>query len=486
MPISKINLNETQYDINDSRIKIYRTVTGTAAVTSSPYYCSRWNVTDSNVTEYIDGMVVCLKVPVDGNGTYGTGFQINSLGYKAVVYNKNSMISTRYSVGSIVWCVYNSTQTATLYLNSSSASTVTGCWQVMDYDYNSNTIGYQLRTNSSVMPAITRTRYYRLLFTSADNTKWVPANTGYDNSATSQKTVNQNAIDPFGRIVYMSGTTNVPAGSNVASTVTWDQYACTLGYSFNNTGAALTLTNPAPVYVKCTPQSNGSAIINASSPYVQSLPTASDGNIYIYLGHAYSATAVELVQNHPVFYHDGSGIRYWTGKETTGRLIVTVEKGTNWSESNPTDVVCNHTIAEIWASYNRNDEIVLQYLPTGQVIPFVMNYSGSLMFHADSYLKYMAPFFSTSTLYDNIIVLISDSAITLTPAKFEANIPSMASGDAGKFLAAKSDLTGYEWKTVSIPGLPTPTASDAGKFLSVQNDGTYYLATLANAEIIHY
>ena len=69
-------------------IHVYRNLTGTPAVTTSPYYhCTRWDVADSEVTEYKDGMVVCVKVPDNGlgNGSYGTALQINSLGYKPVV-----------------------------------------------------------------------------------------------------------------------------------------------------------------------------------------------------------------------------------------------------------------------------------------------------------------------------------------------------------------------------------------------------------------
>ena len=118
-------------DIPD--IKIYRNLRGTAAVTTSPYYCTRWDVTDDSVTAYRDGMGVCVKVPTNGlgDGTYGTGFQINSLGYKPVVYNVNSKISTRYAVGSVIWAVYNSTQYGILYLGNGS-QVIIGCWQVMD------------------------------------------------------------------------------------------------------------------------------------------------------------------------------------------------------------------------------------------------------------------------------------------------------------------------------------------------------------------
>ena len=174
------------------------------------------------------------------------------------------------------------------------------------------TIGFKLRTDRTSLKTATRTRYYRLLFTSADGTEWVPANTQYDNSSTSVKTVNTTPINPFGRIVYMSGTINVPADSTVVSDVVWDQYSVPLGYSFNTTGSAETLTYPKPVYVKCSPQSNGSAIIDSTTPYVQDLPNTEDGKIYIYLGVAYSTSDVELVINHPVYYYSAGAVRQWT------------------------------------------------------------------------------------------------------------------------------------------------------------------------------
>lgn len=72
------------------------------------------------------------------------------------------------------------------------------------------------------------------------------------------------------------------------------------------------LEYPKPIYLKCAPQSDGSAIIDAESPYVQALPNTADGKIYIYLGIAYSATAIELRLEHPIYYHDGTRIRLYT------------------------------------------------------------------------------------------------------------------------------------------------------------------------------
>lgn len=196
-----------------------------------------------------------------------------------------------------------------------------GGWMMDNsYDANTNTIGYQLRTNSYILKTISRTRYYRLLFTSANNTHWVPANTTYDNSATSVKPVNQVPINPFGEIVYLGNSTSYLADADVTATAIWQQYAFALGYSFNTTGAALTLTSRKPVYVKCAPQSDGSAIIDSTTPYVQDLPSTADGKIYILLGMAYSATNIELLMKHPVYYFADGAIREWTNAVAGGAV----------------------------------------------------------------------------------------------------------------------------------------------------------------------
>ena len=308
----------------ETPIHVYREANGIAASSTrggnSGGFAAVWSVTDNSVADYVDGMVVCIKVPVEGDSKSGTTIQINNLEAKPVVYNVNSAIGTRYGVGSIVWCVYNSTQTAAFY--SGGSKTSTGCWQVMDYDSDTktNSIGYQLRTSASTRSVTDATYRYRILFSSADNTQWVPSNSASSTNATSSRNVTTRPINPFGRIVYYGATTIVTANSNVHASYQWDQYALTLGYSFNKTGAALSLTYPAPVYIKCTPQADGSAIIDPNTPYVQELPDTKDSKIYIYLGQTFNTTQVEMTEDHPVYYHDGNGIMIWTGKEIPDSL----------------------------------------------------------------------------------------------------------------------------------------------------------------------
>ena len=267
------------------------------------------------ITEYFDGLTVMLK---NGVVTSASGFtiNINGLGAKHAYSNMAAATAetTIFNVNYTMMFVYDSTR-------------VEGGGWICYRGYNSdnNTIGYQLRTNSMTMPMKSATWRYRLLFTSADGEHFVPANNSNSTNATTARAVCQDAIDPFGDIRYYGTTASVAANSRPSATALWSQYAIALGYSFNRTGAALTMTSWKPVYVKCAPQSDGSAIIDSTTPYVQDLPTTEDGKIYIYLGVAYSATNIELVPQHPVYWYKDGQIRPYTNAVSSGGgLLVTV------------------------------------------------------------------------------------------------------------------------------------------------------------------
>lgn len=236
-------------------------------------------------------------------------------------------------------------------------------WVWLNHGADNNTttdiIGYQLRTNSTTLKTTDACRYYKIFFTSADGTHWVPASANSTKDATTARTVNQRPIDPFGRIAYNSATTKYAAEANVSATTLWSQYNLTLGYSFNRTGAALALTVNEPVYIMCAPQSNGSAIIDATTPYVQALPSTDDGKIYIFLGIASSATQVELYVNHPVYYHDGTGIRLWTGHE-----FAAVAMSGSYNDLTDTPTIPDISgkadkalVGTLTAQYDANDEL---------------------------------------------------------------------------------------------------------------------------------
>lgn len=267
-----------------------------------------FTATVPGITELRDGVCMWLK---NGVVTSASGFTIdvNGLGAKPVYSNMAaaSRETTLWNVAYTMLFVYDSTRV------------YGGCWVLYrGYDANTNTIGYQLRTNSQTMPMSSVMYRYRVFFTSADGAHYVPANNSTSTNATSSRTACQDPIDPFGSIFYYSGTAIVTKGSRPAATSMWQQYAIALGYSFNTTGQALSLTSYKPVYVVATPQSDGSAIIDSTTPYVQDLPTTEDGKIYIFLGIAYNSTNVELEADHPVYYYADGAIRQWTNAEAGG------------------------------------------------------------------------------------------------------------------------------------------------------------------------
>lgn len=265
-----------------------------------------FTATVEGLTELVDGTCVMLE---NGVVTSASGFTIdvNGLGAKPVYSNMAAAArdTTIFNVAYTMLFVYDEQRVSG------------GCWICYrGYDSNTNTIGYQLRTNSGNLAASDKGYRYRLWLTSADGSMWVPINTSTSTDATTARSLNTRAIDPFGPIVYNStnGTTNAAARPAVGTL--WQQYTLTIGYSY-----VVTMTAWLPVYLKCTPQSDGSAVM---ADVVQALPTSKDGYIYIALGMAYSATAMELRTEHPVYWHDGTGIRLWTGAETGGGSTVTV------------------------------------------------------------------------------------------------------------------------------------------------------------------
>lgn len=287
--------NKTYVDGTSGRV-YYGQVDSTSTATV-------FTATIDGITEYYDGLTIMLK---NGVVTSASGFtiNINGLGAKHAYSNMAAATAetTMFNINYTMMFTYDSTRVEG------------GGWVLYrGYNANDNTIGYQIRSNSMSLPMTSVTYRYRLLFTSADRAHFVPANNATSTNATAKRNTCQDKIDPFGRIVYYGTTASVAAGSRPSATALWDRYAIALGYSFNRTGAALTLTSWKPVYIKCAPQADGSAIIDADEPYVQDLPTTADGKIYIHLGVAYSATNIELNLEHPVYYHDGTIIRIWTG-----------------------------------------------------------------------------------------------------------------------------------------------------------------------------
>lgn len=268
---------------------------------------TNFTVTVPGIRELVSGVCCLIRNGVITSAS-GCKLNVNGLGAKPIYSSMAAAtaVTTAFNVSYTMLFVYDGTNTRVSG----------GCW-VMYYgiDNNTNTIGYQIRTNSYSMPMTSVVYRYRLLFTSKDGAHFVPANNSTSTNATTNRSVCQDPIDPHGPIVYYGTTAAVNQGSRPAVASLWQQYQVTLGYSFAK-GSALQMTPWAPVYLMCAPQSDGSAIIDSTTPWVQALPNTNDGKIYIFLGVAYSETALELNILHPIYYHDGTAIRIWTGPVT--------------------------------------------------------------------------------------------------------------------------------------------------------------------------
>jgi len=228
--ITKINDSGTEYDIKDINAPFYRRYrpTGTAAVTSSPYYAARYDITDTTITAYEDGMIVSLIVPVAGNANYGTAFQINSLGYKPITYGVSSMVGARYGVDATILAVYNSTATGVLYLGSGS-QTITGAWQVMDYDADTKD-----GIDSYFRPYAGQAIYmYKLVMQGEDNRVYPIVTTDQQDTTQVAKSPTTTPLRPWKAWVY-TGTATIPAGNQVGAQVLAARRAFTTPmYTFN-------------------------------------------------------------------------------------------------------------------------------------------------------------------------------------------------------------------------------------------------------------
>lgn len=320
-----VNKNIGYDDVDNAPdIHVYRNLTGTPAVTTSPYYhCTRWDVTDSEVTEYKDGMVVCVKVPDNGlgNGSYGTALQINSLGYKPVVYNVSSMIGARYSVGSVVWAVYNATQKAKLYLGEGRRNEeITGCWQVMDYNSDTTTVTNIRRYYGSRLRPTTVLLDYVLVFRK-NETQVVPMHStpngtsgpaAYTGSTRTDKEMTTESFDPFGAILFYRNSEKVNANAIIpAGTLYQQNYIISIESTFN---CGRTLTGNRELYLVVDLQSDGMVKLATDvNPWSQTLPTTNDGHLYIFLGVVYNTYQIDFSMNHPIYYHDGTQLRMYTG-----------------------------------------------------------------------------------------------------------------------------------------------------------------------------
>lgn len=98
---------------------------------------TKWYVANvGGITTPTDGMTIAIRT--QDNSSYGILLSIDGgSNYYPIVRNQNTRVGTEYPKNCTLILTFNATQTSSVYLTGSSTqTTVTGCWQVADFDTN--------------------------------------------------------------------------------------------------------------------------------------------------------------------------------------------------------------------------------------------------------------------------------------------------------------------------------------------------------------
>lgn len=310
----------TQFQIigqPDAILKIYRNATGTEGSTSSPYRSAKWDVTDSSVTSYVDGMMVVIKLPVASTSSYGAVLQINGLGYKPVVYNINSNVTSRYGAGSVVICTYNATQTASAYFDSSSATTITGCWQIMDYNTDT-VVGYGINDHYARYHAGSALYRYKLCMQGLNGELYPIVTTDQTSTTQVVKAVQAAGLRPY-NIWFYNSTTNVVKDGLVPTNTIWSSGYLNNAtqYAFNSTIATYRIVYLCGSYDIETDlfyldQTDANSYYVQVPNYLASITLSdyfTEGKYYLLVGASYSSNNyMQLFVYNPFYYFDGTNL----------------------------------------------------------------------------------------------------------------------------------------------------------------------------------
>jgi hypothetical protein len=166
---------------------------------------------------------------------------------------------------------------------------------------------------------------YQIVFTQKDG-KFMAANTT-DNSTATSKTLSTLAFDPFQPIFYYGTTGSIAVGGTPDATYLYTQrYDVNLRYAFN---AGTTLIANEAVYIKCSPQADGTVKFAGNNCITQTLPSTADGYVYIYLGKSYSTSAIVLDIYHPVYEYKNGRLGLWTNIESSSGGLPSVTSADN-------------------------------------------------------------------------------------------------------------------------------------------------------------
>lgn len=293
--ISKITpLDGITYNIKDAeaRQKI------PWAIVDSTSTATAYTIQVPGITKLENGVsFICWnnKITSEANCT----LNVNGLGAKPMYLPTAaaSRVTTHFSVNYMWLMVYNENRVSG------------GCWDMM-YLFNSNTTYavFNALTHANAAYLAKSVIYrYQLCF-QCDDDYITPLNNNSNATGTAKTMLTNVEFDPFGEIFYYASTATLNKDARATMTyMCWHHGTVDLRYTFN---CGSTLTAFEPLYLKVSPQSNGKVKIANTTPWTHSLPSTNDGFWYIFLGRTYSAYQMALYNEHPVYFHDGTSLKY--------------------------------------------------------------------------------------------------------------------------------------------------------------------------------
>lgn len=177
---------------------------------------------------------------------------------------------------------------------------------------DNNDVNYQNRiyySGSNAIKTYAAGGRYTLSFSKNDH--YILPITSTDNVTNGgAHTYTTESFNPFGEIYYRNSSSAIAANAAVANATLYRQVFIDARYSFTGVlnGASSVMSAGKPVYIVCTPQSDGSAKLY-SSPLAFALPSTDNGLMYILLGYAYNTYQFELLMHHPVYMYKNGGVR---------------------------------------------------------------------------------------------------------------------------------------------------------------------------------
>lgn len=330
---------------------------------------------------------------------------------------------------------------------------------------DANDPNYQNRIYYAYAQAKENIYRYQFIFRAADG-NLIPASDANNSFTIGAKNYTTTPFNPFAEIYYLNSSSTYAVGNNVGNAILYRQYLTDLRYAFDVDTGNNKLVGSKPVYLTARPQADGMAVLETAQdsiygPLVQTLPTADDGLIYIYLGQVYPETnpyRMELMVNHPIYWYKDGQVRPYVREPLTvnGHTVnADVPSGAKFTDTvtTATTTGSGNAVTAITAS---NGALTITkgttFLTSHQDISGKADKATTLAGYGITDAKIAS---GTITLGSNTITPLTSSS-TLSAAKLSGAIPSgvTATTQASTDNSTKIATTAYV--TTAIANLPEP------------------------------